>query len=125
MHRSRIVPGAAVALLVVWSVLYLGLASAQYPGSYSSYKKSAPKGPGGPNLAGGLSTYGGNPYKSQYYPPTGMATGAKYGFSSAPKSNPFAHQPVQKPFSSFQRPQPLMSSMGAARLEVARGLWYH
>ena len=123
MHQKSYFFGVAMLLLAAFVCGLFGPAHAQYPGTYSYYANPQPVAPRGPNLAGGLSTYGRNPLYSQQSRPTGMVTSTNYGMRAPTRTNPFVHQPAQKPFSNLQKPRPLVSSMDAARIEVARGLW--
>lgn len=115
------------ALFGLAALIIVGLtnASAQYQSSYP-YSRS----PAAPRQrsysAMGVGGFNGNPYKTSRVASTGLPVSGHrhsyYGGGSSRGSLGY-HAPT-KPFANLHRPQPLISSREAARIEVARGLWH-
>ena len=111
--------GSAIIILGI-----LASASAQYGGNYPYSRPSTPSRQL-PNTARHVGGYFGNPYTNTRSAPTGLpVSGNRHSyFGTTGGRSAFGNQAVAKPFSNLHRPQPLITSREAARLEVARGLW--
>lgn len=116
---------------VLLCVLTMGnppIALAQYRGGAPyPYQRQAP--PRLPSSARHVGGFVGNPYRNDRVTPTGLPVGRNLqsyyggGVRQSSGGNPFARQPIQKPFSNITPYRPLITSREAARIEVSRGLW--
>ena len=120
-------PGYAFAGGVVVLLGILATASAQYQSSYP-YSRSQTTSRQLPNSARHIGSGGiiGNPYTNTRTAPSGLpVSGNRHSYyGGGSRGNSLGGHQVSKPFSNLQRPQPLITSREAARIEVARGLWH-
>lgn len=129
LHQFRSSAGLAAVVLTAVVFAILGLASAQYPAGYPNpYAPQMAPTPQLPRPAQRIGGFSGNPFANSGVPPTGLPLGTRSSSVAAPRfstGSPMAHRPTQKPFSNVSMPGPLVSSRDAARIEVARGLWWY
>ncbi len=116
-----------VSVIGILGVLALGIlptATAQYRSSYP-YSRPPTTSRQLPYTTRHIGGFNGNPYRNDRTAPSGLpvSRSLRSYYGGASRGNPFAQRSVAKPFSNLQRPQPLLTSREAARIEVARGLW--
>ena len=94
---------------------------------YASYPYSRPAGGRSqlPNNARNIGGFTGNPYRSTGVRPTGLPVSGNVHsyYGSARGAGSLGYRAPAKPFSNMRQPQPLVSGVDAARVEIMRGLW--
>ena len=121
-RASEMLCSTLTGLAIVFGVLTT--VSAQYHSSYP-YSRAQPSRTQLPNTARHIGGFTGNPYRTSTAAPTGLPVSRNINsyYGGVSGNNSLGYKAPTKPFANLHRPQPLVSGVDAARIEIARGLW--